>query len=42
MEDIYGEVGRSEIFAAAFADALEMLWRVGTRETLKRYLGGTL
>jgi mannitol 2-dehydrogenase len=41
MEDIYGEVGRSEIFAAAFADALEMLWRMGARETLGRYLGRT-
>jgi mannitol 2-dehydrogenase len=42
MEDIYGEVGRSPIFAAAFAHALETLWRDGTRETLGRYLGGTL
>jgi len=40
MEDIYGEVGRSEIFAAAFADALKMLWREGAAEALRRYLEG--
>ncbi|RJG43125.1 mannitol dehydrogenase family protein [Mesorhizobium sp. DCY119] len=38
MEDIYGEVGRSPVFAAAFAKNLKTLWEKGTRETLKRYL----
>lgn len=40
MEDIYGEVGRSPVFAAAFAEALDSLWRDGARETLRRYLAG--
>lgn len=38
MDDIYGEVGRSETFSAAFASALDSLWNTGTRETLIRYL----
>ena len=40
MEDIYGEVGRSERFAAPFAEALRALWKDGARETLTRYLAG--
>lgn len=42
MEDIYGEVGRSPVFAAAFAHGLSTLWSAGTRETLTRYLDGAL
>jgi mannitol 2-dehydrogenase len=42
MEDIYGEVGRAPVFAAAFSDALQALWRDGTRETLGRYLEGSV
>lgn len=42
MEDIYGEVGKSAPFAAAFAHGLEALWTLGTRETLTRYLGDSL
>lgn len=38
MEDIYGEVGRSPVFSAAFAAALRDLWANGARETLRRYL----
>src|SRR5690606_16088657 len=38
MEDIYGEVGQSAVFSAAFATALRDLWGNGTRETLRRYL----
>lgn len=38
MEDIYGEVGQSAIFSAAFATALRDVWANGTRETLRRYL----
>lgn len=40
MEDIYGEVGRSPVFAAAFAQSLAALWRDGTRKTLSRYVSG--
>jgi mannitol 2-dehydrogenase len=40
MEDIYGEVGRSASFAAAFAKALDSLWKDGARATLTRYLAG--
>ncbi|MGN6551562.1 MAG: mannitol dehydrogenase family protein [Pararhizobium sp.] len=42
MDDIFGEVGRSETFRKGFAHALETLWQAGTEETLKRYLAGTL
>ncbi|MGB3416884.1 MAG: mannitol dehydrogenase family protein [Mesorhizobium sp.] len=42
MEDIYGGVGRSPVFAAAFAHALRALWANGARVTLTRYLAGTL
>jgi mannitol 2-dehydrogenase len=42
MEDIYGDVGRSPIFAEAFAHALNALWADGARATLTRYLAGTL
>ncbi|MFC3206517.1 mannitol dehydrogenase family protein [Aquamicrobium soli] len=42
MEDIYGDVGRSPVFAAAFAHALAALWANGARVTLTRYLAGTL
>ncbi|MBA3447815.1 MAG: mannitol dehydrogenase family protein [Pseudaminobacter sp.] len=38
MDDIYGEVGRSPVFAAAFARALKTLWRLGARETLTQLL----
>lgn len=40
MEDIYGEVGRSPVFAGAFAGALGALWKDGVRTTLTRYLAG--
>jgi mannitol 2-dehydrogenase len=42
MADIYGDVGRSEPFAKAFAHGLRTLWAKGTAETLKGYLAGTL
>ncbi len=42
MEDIYGEVGRAPVFAAAFSHALQALWANGARETLTRYLAGRL
>ena len=40
MEDIYGEVGRSAVFAKAFTNALGALWKDGARATLTRYLAG--
>ena len=39
MEDIYGEVGKSDVFAEAFLKALAALWTAGTRKTLARYIG---
>ena len=42
MADIYGEVGRSAVFAQAFAHSLKTLWEIGTRQTLTRYLSGAL
>ncbi len=39
MSDIYGATGRDPVFAAAFADWLERLWRDGTSATLAAYLG---
>ena len=38
MADIYGPVGQSPVFAAAFARALGDLWRDGTSKTLSAYL----
>ena len=42
MEDIYGAVGRSPIFAQKFGHALKALWADGTAATLTRYLEGRL
>ena len=42
MTDIYGDLAHSPAFIAAFGNALTMLWSVGTRTTLERYLAGTL
>ena len=42
MDDIYGDVGRSPVFAGAFAHALGTLWAKGARETLSLYLAGKL
>lgn len=41
MDDIYGEVGKSQVFGSAFAGHLRALWERGTRETLSGYLAGT-
>ena len=40
MADIYGEVGKSPVFATAFASHLAALWEQGARKTLTRFLGG--
>ena len=42
MEVIYGEVGTAKVFADAFAHNLKTLWEIGTRQTLMRYLSGSL
>lgn len=39
MDDVYGDVAKSEVFRSAFADALNSLWSKGTAETLKAYIG---
>ncbi|MCO5064437.1 MAG: mannitol dehydrogenase family protein [Rhizobiaceae bacterium] len=41
MEDIYGAVGRSDVFARAFAEALAALWKDGAAKVLTRYLGNS-
>lgn len=40
MTDIYGAVGKSAVFAEAFARHLTALWKDGTRATVQRYLAG--
>jgi mannitol 2-dehydrogenase len=42
MEDIYGKVTESSLFADAFAKNLKTLWKVGVRETLARFLSDAL
>ena len=41
MEDIYGDVAKSEIFRSAFAEWLNKLWADGAENTLKAYVAGT-
>ena len=40
MGDIYGDVGKSPVFAEVFARHLKALWKDGTRATVERYLAG--
>jgi mannitol 2-dehydrogenase len=40
MDDIYGDVAKSEEFRAAFAAALNSLWSRGTDQTLRDYIAG--
>ncbi len=42
MTDIYGDLARSQAFAAAFGHALTTLWAVGTKTTLEQYLADSL
>lgn len=42
LEDIFGDVGKSEIFQKRFTEALVSLGEKGTRATLTAYLEGTL
>ncbi len=39
MDDIYGDVAKSETFRTAFASALGSLWSRGTAQVLKDYAG---
>ena len=39
MADIYGDVGKSTVFAEAFARQLAALWANGTKATLTSYIG---
>ncbi|WP_376964586.1 mannitol dehydrogenase family protein [Azospirillum sp. A26] len=41
QEEVYGEVGKSQIFRDAFSAALRALWTDGTRAVLTRYAGGS-
>ncbi len=38
MTDIYGDVGKSDVFSRAFDGWLGMLWAKGTKATLEHYL----
>ena len=42
MTDIYGDLAHSPAFIAAFSNALNTLWEIGTAATLERYLAGRL
>ena len=42
MTDIYGDLAHSPAFIAAFTNALNTLWEIGTQATLERYLAGRL
>lgn len=40
MQDIYGDIAKSDKFREVFAKALLMLWKDGTKTTLERYIAG--
>lgn len=42
MTDIFGDLASNPVYVVAFTYALSTLWQVGTRETLRRYLGNRL
>lgn len=42
LSDIFGEVAKSDLFRARFANALKHLWTNGTRATLQAYLDNKL
>ncbi|MCQ2003365.1 mannitol dehydrogenase family protein [Rhizobium sp. NRK18] len=42
LDDIFGDVGRSDVFRKRFANALNHLWKNGTRKTLEDYIAGRL
>ncbi len=40
MAEIYGDVGRSPVFAEAFTRSLNAVWRSGTVAAVEAYLAG--
>jgi mannitol 2-dehydrogenase len=42
MEDIYGDVGSSEVFRKHFAIMLEAIWSEGVKRVITRYLEGEI
>lgn len=38
LDDVFGDLGRNDVFAEAFDRQLKSLWESGTRETLQAYL----
>ena len=40
MTDIFGSMGSNEKLVAEFSAALDLLWKNGTEQTLKTYIGG--
>ena len=42
MADIYGELASDPAFIGAFSNALNTLWKIGTKATLERYLADQL
>lgn len=42
MHEVYGDIGKDEIFRKQFAHALRTLWSDGTQTVLRNYLDGAL
>jgi mannitol 2-dehydrogenase len=42
LQEIFGDLARDPTYVRAFAGALTSIWKVGTRQTLLRYLGDDL
>ena len=42
MADIYGDLAKNPAFLASFSNALNTLWKIGTKATLERYLADKL
>jgi mannitol 2-dehydrogenase len=42
MEDIYGDVGRSEVFRKQFGTLLDAIWTLGVERVVTRYLDGAI
>ena len=39
MDDVYGDVGQSDIFRKAFAKSLTDIWSMGTAKALADFVG---
>jgi mannitol 2-dehydrogenase len=42
MAEIYGDVGKSPVFVAAFTRSLNAIWKSGTVAAVKSYLSGSV